>query len=157
MIKFILIKKISFRKTIFLTITSLILLIIGSRLLIRGAVEIAIHFGISQAVIGLTLVSLGTSLPEMATACLAMWHKHPEIVMGNILGSNLFNILFILGIIAFIKPILVVGQIAKQDVWIMLAVTGIFISVIISEKRINRMEGMVFILLYISYFIWLYR
>ena len=140
-----------------ITIGSLILLLIGSHYLVKGAVEIATPFGVSQAVIGLTLVAIGTSLPELTTACVAAWRKHPDIVIGNILGSNLFNILATLGIVAFIKPILFVGQIAKQDVWIMLAVMGMLITVIISGKRITQIEGILFILLYVIYIIWLYR
>lgn len=141
---------------VFITLISLIFLVIGARLLVDGAVSMANHFGISKAVIGLTLVAVGTSLPELVTACIASWRKHSDLVIGNILGSNLFNILSIVGITAFIKPISFKGQIAQQDVWIMLAVSALLISVILSGKKIGRLEGAAFLILYVIYVTWLY-
>ena len=149
-------KNISLSLAVFMTLISFIFLVIGARLLVDGAVSIAKDFGISKAVIGLTLVAVGTSLPELVTACIASWRKHSDVVIGNILGSNLFNILSIVGITAFIKPISFKGQIAQQDVWIMLATSALLISVILSRKQIGRLEGKVFLILYAMYIVWLY-
>ena len=81
------------------------MLVIGARFLVDSAVEIATTFGISQAVIGLTIVAVGTSLPELATSVIAAYRKHTEIAVGNVVGSNVFNIFGILGITALVSPI----------------------------------------------------
>jgi len=149
-------KDIPLSLAVFMTLISLIFLVIGARLLVDGAVSMANHFGISKAVIGLTLVAVGTSLPELMTACIASWRKNPDLVIGNILGSNLFNILSIVGVTAFIKPISFTGQIAQQDVWIMLATSALLIFVILSGKKIGRLTGVIFLVLYATYIVWLY-
>ena len=129
---------------------------IGLILLVSGAVSIATQFGISEAVIGLTLVAVGTSLPELATAIIASLRRHTDVVIGNILGSNLFNILAILGITAMIKPLPFTGQIAEQDVWLMLASSAFLMAVIVTGRKIGRGEGVLLLVLYISYVSWLY-
>lgn len=130
---------------------SLIFLGLGAHLLINGSVFLAHHFNIPEAVIGVTLVAISSSLPEIATACIASWHKHYDIVIGNILGSNLFNILSILGFTAFIKPIPFVGQIAQQDVWIMLSSSILLLLIICIYKKITRLWGISFIILYLIF------
>ena len=94
--------------------------------------------GVSEAVIGLTLVALGTSLPELATAVIASYKKHTDVLIGNVLGSNLFNILSILGITAIVAPIPFAGRIADIDVWIMLAIAVFLFGVIFVRGRISR-------------------
>jgi len=95
----------------------LVLLVIGARLLVDSATTIARDFGISEAVIGLTIVAIGTSLPEMATSIIAAFRKHTEISVGNIIGSNIFNLFGILGITALIAPIPAEARFAAIDMW----------------------------------------
>ncbi len=149
-------KSLSLPKAIGLTTVSLFLLMGGANVLVRGAVSIAGQFGVSEALIGLTLVAVGTSLPELATTVVAAWRKHTDVVIGNILGSNLFNILAILGVTALIKPIPFTGQIAEQDVWIMLAVSALLLPLMLSGKGIGRKEGIGMLALYAGYIGWLF-
>lgn len=145
-----------FGKVILITVGSLFFLVIGAKLLVTGAISIAHHLNISEAVIGLTLIALGTSLPELATACIASWRKHTDVVIGNVLGSNLFNILGVLGFTAIIKPISFSDRIAGQDIWTMLAISAFLVPLILSGRKISRIEGAVMLSIYFLYFFWLY-
>src|SRR5690606_15943320 len=129
--------------------------ILGAKFLVEGSVALARNFGVSEAVIGLTLVAVGTSLPELVTAAAAAWRKQSDIVLGNILGSNIFNILFILGTTALVKPIPVAASIVRVDVWIMLAVSALFLVFARTGHRIARPEGVVFLALYAAYMLYL--
>ena len=149
-------KKMSLPISALMAVISIILLALGAHFLVNGAVSIANYFGVSKAVIGLTIVAVGTSIPELVTVCIASWHKHTNMVIGNILGSNLFNILSIIGIAAIVKPIPFTGQIAKQDVWIMVATSTVLMIIILSSKKINRWIASVFLALYCLYVLWLY-
>ena len=100
-----------------MTGAGLVALVIGARFLVDSATTIARDFGISQAVIGLTIVAIGTSLPELATSVIAAFRKHTEISVGNIVGSNIFNIFGILGITALIAPIPAEARFAAIDMW----------------------------------------
>lgn len=100
-----------------ITGAGLVLLVIGARLLVDSATTIARDFGISEAVIGLTIVAVGTSLPEMATSIIAAWRKQTEISVGNIVGSNIFNLFGILGLTALIAPIPADARFAAVDMW----------------------------------------
>jgi cation:H+ antiporter len=100
-----------------LTGAGLVLLVIGARFLVDSATTIARDFGISEAVIGLTIVAIGTSLPELATSVIAAFRKHTEIAVGNIVGSNIFNIFGILGLTAVIAPIPAEARFAAIDMW----------------------------------------
>jgi len=132
------------------------LLIGGAYILVEGAVSIARGFGISEAVIGLTIVAVGTSLPELATSVVAALKKHSDVIIGNIVGSNIFNILAILGITAMISPIPIGMQIASYDVWIMLGV-AVFLSIyLLRGLTIGRVSGMAMLLAYCGYTAWLY-
>ena len=138
------------------SVGGLALLIAGAYLLVEGAVALARDFGISEAIIGLTVVAIGTSLPELATGIVAGLRRHTDIVIGNVLGSNIFNIFAILALTALVLPIPVTGQIAQKDVWIMLAV-AIFISIyLLRGKTIGRMSGGAMVAVYIGYTAWLY-
>ncbi|MBI4031760.1 MAG: calcium/sodium antiporter [Proteobacteria bacterium] len=134
----------------------LVLLIFGARLLVKGAVSLALAAGVSEAVIGLTLVAVGTSLPEMAAAVVSALRRHADVVIGNILGSNLFNVMGILGVTALVAPISFAGRIADIDVWIMLAVQVSLLAVIFLRGRIGRTTGCVFLALYAGYSGWLF-
>ncbi len=129
-------------------------LVLGSELLVDGAVVIARSAGVSDAVIGLTLVAVGTSLPELATAIVAGMRRHTEVALGNVLGSNLFNILAVLAALTFALPFEVAPELMRIDVWIMLAVSALLLPLMITDWRIGRMEGAAFLLLYAGYIGW---
>jgi cation:H+ antiporter len=120
----------------------------GSHLLIEGAKDIAHRIGVSDAVIGLTLVAVGTSLPELATAIVAGLRRHSEIALGNVLGSNLFNLLLVLGVLAMIIPFQVAREMLDFDVWVMLGAVVVLLPVMMSGWRIGRREGAVFLIAY---------
>lgn len=128
----------------------------GAHYLVEGATTLAEQFGVPNAVIGLTLVAVGTSLPELATAIVSAIRKHADVVIGNVIGSNLFNILGILGVTGAIIPIPFEGRIAEVDVWIMLVVAILLAPVIWTGRVISRFEGLAFVALYVVYIIWVY-
>ncbi len=134
-----------------MAVVGIAMLMGGAKLLIMGAVSIASQFGVSEAVIGLTVVAFGTSLPELATAVVAAYKKHTNIIIGNVLGSNLFNILAVLGVAAVVHPIKYVGQIATQDVWIMLGIVTLLLPIVFIRKKICKPEAALFLLIYIAY------
>lgn len=125
----------------------------GSELLVRGASSIARAAGVSETVIGLTLVAFGTSLPELATAIVAAMRGHTEVALGNVLGSNIFNILLILGALVIITPVSVAPEILNFDIWALAAATLVAVPVMLTGRRITRLEGAVFVLLYLA-FVW---
>lgn len=143
-------------KSVLFTLGGLAFLVIGARLLITGAVAIAMDLGVPEAVIGLTLVAVGTSLPELATAVIAAMRKHADVVIGNILGSNLFNVMAILGVTGLISPIPFVGRIAQIDVWVMLAVTLGLVAIVFLRGHIGRVVGALSLAVYTAYTVWLF-
>ena len=126
-------------------------LVIGSRLLVVGASDIARTLGVSEAVIGLSLVAVGTSLPELATSIIAALRKHADVAVGNVVGSNIFNILGILGVTALVKPIGIAEQIASVDVWIMLAASLALVPMLLWRGRLGRSTGGMLLLGYAAY------
>ncbi|MBB3066041.1 calcium/sodium antiporter [Limibacillus halophilus] len=131
-------------------------LVLGSNLLIEGAIDIAMQFGISEAVVGLSLVAVGTSLPELATSIVAAIRRHSDVALGNVLGSNIFNVFAILGAASLITPIPFSPEIAQVDVWICIASTLLVGVLILSEKRLSRSEGSLLLAAYAGYIIYLY-
>lgn len=125
-------------------------LFIGGRIIVTSSVEIAAAFGLSETLIGLTVVALGTTMPELVTSIMAVVKKEPEIVIGNCIGSNIFNILLVLGSSATISPILVEGSL-YADIGIMLLFTLFVLIVSLMKKKLERMTGIVLFLGYISY------
>ncbi|SDE27522.1 calcium/sodium antiporter [Kordiimonas lacus] len=123
----------------------------GAHLLVQGATEIALAFGVSEAVIGLTIVAVGTSLPELATALVSAYRGHAGVVLGNVLGSNLFNMLGVLGATAMAATVPLDGKIAHFDVWVGIGVAAILLPAIRSGKRLSRREGILFLTLYAGY------
>ncbi|MEX2352561.1 MAG: calcium/sodium antiporter, partial [Gammaproteobacteria bacterium] len=119
----------------------LLLMIAGSRLLLTGAVSIATDLGIPEAVIGLTLVAVGTSLPELSIAVIAAIRKHADVAVGNILGSNIFNLLAILGTAALVHPLPVAGRILLFDQWFMLGSALLLMIFLYTGMRLSRAEG----------------
>lgn len=128
----------------------------GAHFLVEGATSIAEKLGVSKAVIGLTVVAVGTSLPELATAIVAAARKHADVVIGNVIGSNLFNILGVLGATATVTPIPFDGRLATIDVWLMLAVAIALAPMIWAGRKIGRVDGIVFVSLYSMYTVWVY-
>jgi cation:H+ antiporter len=138
---------------VLLVLGGVVVLAVGSELLVRGASTIARAAGVSETVIGLTLVAFGTSLPELATAIVAAARGHTEVALGNVLGSNIFNILLILGTLFVITPVTVAPEILHFDLWVLAGVTLLAVPVMLTGKRITRIEGAVFVALYAA-FIW---
>lgn len=148
--------KLGLGASILLCLAGILMLVFGADLLVKGASNIARAIGISEAVIGLSLVAIGTSLPELATAIAASIKKNSDVVIGNVMGSNLFNILSILGITALIKPVPIGGQIAAFDIPFTLGIAVISLILIYLFRNIGRMIGVVFMVTYAGYIIWLY-
>ncbi len=117
------------------------LTVAGSRLLVHGAVDVARALGVSEALIGLTVVAIGTSLPEMMTAWLSSLSGHGELGLGNIMGANIFNVLCNLGTTALVQPITVPTEIARLDIWVMLAATAVLLLFAGTSRSISRAEG----------------
>ena len=124
---------------------------IGARLIVDSGTEIASYFGVSDAVIGLSLVAVGTSLPELATAIVAAIRKNDDMVVGNVVGSNIMNIIAILGVTAFIAPLPVEREFIYYYLWIMLLAGASIFPMVMTRGRVNRMAGILFILLYAGY------
>lgn len=139
-----------------MTIAGLAALIGGASLLVDGAISIATSYGIPEAVIGLTLVAVGTALPEIAIAIIASLRNHSDVVLGNIMGSNIFNVLAIIGITVLIHPITVSEQLMAVDIWIMLLVTVLLGSLLFMKIRIGRSIAVMMLISYFSYSAWLY-
>jgi cation:H+ antiporter len=126
--------------TYLLLIAGLVLLVFGAELLVKGASRIAAGFGISPLIIGLTVVAFGTSAPEMAISVSSALKGESDIAVGNVVGSNIFNVLFILGVSALIAPLLVSKQLVRLDVPIMVAVSVLAFALSI-DGRISFIEG----------------
>jgi cation:H+ antiporter len=131
-------------------------LVIGGKLVVNNAVLMAISLGISQKVIGLTIVAFGTSLPELATSVVAAMKKNNDIAVGNIIGSNIFNIFLILGVSAVIRPI-EFPQIFNIDIWLVIAGTVfLFVAMFTGGKRkLDRWEAALLLVVYVGYTIYL--
>ncbi|TYB83054.1 calcium/sodium antiporter [Maritimibacter fusiformis] len=138
-----------------LALGGILLTILGARLLVDSATEIAGALGVSDAVIGLTLVAVGTSLPELVTSVMAALRGRGDIALGNVLGSNIYNLLGVLGVTALVHPIPVAAQIARVDTWVMLAVTLLLVVLMRTGWRVSRREGGVLLIGYAGYLGWL--
>lgn len=136
------------------TLASLVGLTVGSRLLVEGAVGIAGALGMSERVIGLTVVAVGTSLPELVASLAAALKNHTAMAVANIIGSNLFNLLFILGAAGLIVP-LPVAPALNLDLIMMAAVTVLFIPVAVAGRSVSRADGGLLLCVYIGYTFWL--
>ena len=137
-------------------IGGLVVLVFASRLLVDNAVSIAKELGVSEAVIGLTIVAAGTSMPELATSFVATYKHKTDIAIGNIVGSNLFNILAIAGSCSFIHPI-EAKNVNYIDLLVMLAISILLLPLMKSGQKISRTEGVALILFYVIYLFWLLR
>lgn len=138
-------------KPIIATVIGIIALMFGAEWLVDGGVAVAREFGVSEAVIGLTLVAFGTSLPELAASLVAAFRGHSDVALGNVFGSNLLNLLVIIGGVSLISPIPVPDQILNSDLWIMLAVTIALLIVAFAWRKIGRVTGVAFVIAYLVY------
>ncbi len=138
-------------KIIGFLIVGLIGLPLGADFLVQGAANMARVIGISETVIGLTLVAVGTSLPELATSVIAAFKKQADVAMGNVIGSNVFNLLGIIGIAGFVGPIPVPASMLQSDLWVMAATSLLLIPFILMRFNITRAVGAVFVVAYVAY------
>ncbi len=126
----------------------------GANLFVRGAVDIAVSLGITAEVIGLTVVALGTSLPELATSAVASWRRQGDIAAGNVVGSNIFNLLCVLGITALVVPV-AAGEVGIIDMGVMVLLAALLWLMTVRGVRVDRREGGLLLAIYISYIAWL--
>ena len=136
--------------TLFL-ILGVIGLPLGADLLVTNASALAKGYGVSDAIVGLTLVAIGTSLPELATTFIAFVRKKAEVVLGNLIGSNIFNLLAIIGITSLISPVPVDPTFINFDFWVMLGASAVIAPFILLNIQFNRLSGFLFVAIYISY------
>jgi cation:H+ antiporter len=134
-----------------LLIAGLGLTVLGAKLLVTGAIAIAADLGMSEAVIGLTIVAIGTSMPELITSIIAARKGQADVAVGNVIGSNIFNILGILGVTSVVLPLDIPEQIVRFDVWVMLGATGLLLLLARTGWRIGRWEGCALFAAYVSY------
>ena len=138
---------------VLLLIAGLASIVGGGNILVTGAVGIAGLLGVSEAVIGLTIVAVGTSLPELVTSAMAAWRRQGDIALGNVLGSNIYNILFIGGLTGVIAPTTVPSSIMSFDLWLLIAVTVLVMGLAFTGARLSRREGATLVITYAAYIV----
>ena len=146
------IKQMSYSKSVLFIIAGLLGLTFGGKWIVDGAVQIALLFDVSESLIGLTIVAIGTSLPELATSAVAAYKKQTDIAIGNVVGSNIFNIFWILGFSALIRP-LPFNKTSDFDLGMtILASLILFVIMFIGKRQvIQRWQGLFMIFIYIAY------
>ena len=132
----------------------LALLVVGGDVLLRGAVGLATLFRLTPAVIGLTVVAAGTSVPELAVTGIAAWQGKPDIAVANVVGSNIFNIAVIIGICALIRPIAIAGNMIRLE-YPVLVLTTFLCLVLVQDGEINRLEALLFLAAYVGFTVYL--
>ena len=146
------IKDMSYMKSSLYIVGGLLGLVIGGKWIVDGAIKIAEGFNVSQSLIGLTVVAIGTSLPELATSAVAAYKKQSDIAIGNVVGSNIFNIFWILGLSAVINPLPFSKDSAIDIIMTILASLILFLIMFIGKKHtVERWQGVIMILIYIGY------
>ena len=136
-------------------ILGLLALSFGSNFLVSGAVDLARIWGLSEALIGLTIVSIGTGTPELATALMAAYRKTADIAIGNAVGSNIFNILFVVGLAGLVSPMDATG-INSSDLYVMFGLTILLLPTVWTGMVLSRKEGFLFLVIYVSYLYYLW-
>jgi cation:H+ antiporter len=131
-------------------------LAVGAQITLSGAIEIGRKVGLSEAVIGLTIVAVGTSLPELATCLVASFKKQDDISIGNLVGSNIFNTLLVTGVAGVVSPLNITARLAGADYWIMVSVSAVFMVMAIIGKKISRIDGAILSCIYIGYIVYLF-
>lgn len=150
------IKPIRVRLAIIMILGGLIGLVGGAQLIVPSATRIAVSWGVSQAVIGLTIVAFGTSLPELATSAVAAFKKNSDIALGNVLGSNIFNIFFVLSISSLIRPLPAYDAIVRDLVVVAFGSMLLLLFVYTSKSHsISRWAGALLLLIYFAYLVWI--
>jgi cation:H+ antiporter len=134
---------------------SFALLALGARLLVQGAVDVALHFGLSERIVGLTVVAIGTSLPELVATLAAVLKREHEMAVTNVVGSNVFNVLMILGASGLVRPIPVAGSLIVPDMAVMMALTVLLFPLVAWDQRLERRDGAVLVVVYAGYMLWL--
>ncbi|MFZ5615744.1 MAG: calcium/sodium antiporter [Pseudomonadota bacterium] len=129
----------------------LVLLIVGAKFLVTGAINIAGRFGVSETIIGLTIVAIGTSLPELVTSIVAAIRGKSALALGNVVGSNIYNLFGILGVTAAIHPVKAPAEIVAFDNWVMLGATLLMILFVVTKSRLSRAEGAFMVAAYLAY------
>ncbi len=138
-------------KPLLFLVAGLVLIVFGGRLLVQGGVALAQGLGVSEEVIGLTIIAVGTSLPELVTSVIAAIRRHADVALGNVIGSNILNVLVIGGVTSTIAPVVVVPQMLWLDMPVMVAVTLLCLVFARSGWRIGRREGGLMLALYAAY------
>lgn len=123
----------------------------GSDFLVRGAVDLARIFGVSEEIIGLTIIAIGTSMPEMATSCVAAFRHQNGIALGNVVGSNIWNIVFVMGATAAITDVDVARQFMAFDIWVMMVTSFMLLPMLLFKNKITRYEGAFMLLCFMVY------
>ena len=119
------------------------MLALGANTLVKGAVGVAGGLGISETIIGLTIVAVGTSAPELVTSVVAALRGQGDMAVGNVVGSSIFNLLAILGVAALFKPLPVPAEIMSRDIWWLIGITALMLPMMLSGKKVNRLEGFI--------------
>lgn len=143
--------KLTLWREILLVIVGVGLLIVGASFLIKGAIAIATHFGMSQRVIGLTIVAIGSSFPEIATVVVAAMKRRTDLILGNVFGSNIYNVTMVAGFAAVVAPIHFSPRMLAVDIPVMLAFTVAAWALVHFRKRLGRIVGIGFVLSYLFY------
>jgi cation:H+ antiporter len=141
-------------KNTLLTVGGLAAIIFGGELVVNNATEIAISFGMSETLVGLTIVAIGTSLPELITSVTAAIKKENEIALGNIIGSNIFNIFFVLGLASSISPFAIEGTIVI-DILLLIVITLVLLVFSRTNYKVGKMEGGLLAVIYIVYMVYI--
>ena len=147
----------SMKKSLSLVVAGCVALALGASWLLEGAVTIASNFGVSEHVIGVTIVAFGTSVPELTTSCIAAFRKQTDISLGNLIGSNLFNILAILGITSMIKEIPISAEVLSYDIFWVLGISLFILPLVVFDRKISRLKGSMLLGAYILYIFFLLK
>jgi cation:H+ antiporter len=149
-------KEMGLARSLILLFLGLIGLSLGGKWIVEGAVHIATNLGMSESLVGLTIVAIGTSLPELATSATAAYKKNVEIAVGNVVGSNIFNIFFVLGISSVVKPLPFHPRSNGDITVVVIASILLFAYMFTGKKRsLDRWEGALFLVLYAAYLCYL--
>lgn len=133
---------------------ALIGLVAGAESLVQGSMYMGRHFGISERILGLTVIALGTSLPELATSLIAAWKKKEEIAVTNVIGSNILNPLLILPLAAFVRPITFSPRFVHLDLPFLIGISGLLCVLMLLRPILSRVHGAMLLVIYVLYFLW---
>src|SRR5699024_8876656 len=129
-------------------------IVFGGDLVVDSASSIALSLGMSQALVGLTIVAIGTSLPELTTSVSAAMNGEADMAFGNLIGSNIFNIMFVLGLSAVISPLVVSGSLFT-DVWVLIFISAVLMIIALWKNQLSRITGGILVSMYIIYLVYI--